>query len=55
MITSTFLTLFVIPVIYTIFSDLSLKLTGRPAGIHKDGILEGPQATVSKPEEAGYV
>lgn len=38
MITSTLLTLFVIPVIYTLFSDLSLKLTGRPAGIHKGSI-----------------
>lgn len=36
MITSTLLTLFVIPVIYTLFSDLSLKVTGRPAGIHKE-------------------
>ena len=53
MITSTLLTLFVIPVIYTLFSDLSLKLTGRPAGIHKGGILE--QDPVAKPEEAEYV
>jgi len=53
MITSTLLTLFVIPVIYTLFSDLSLKLTGRPAGIHKDGVLE--QDNVIKPEVAGYV
>ena len=53
MITSTLLTLFVIPVIYTLFSDLSLKLTGRPAGIHKGGVLE--QESVIKPEEAGYV
>ncbi|MCB1070732.1 MAG: efflux RND transporter permease subunit [Verrucomicrobia bacterium] len=40
MITSTLLTLFVIPVIYTLFSDLSLKLTGRPAGIHKGSTLD---------------
>ncbi|HMP72032.1 MAG TPA: efflux RND transporter permease subunit [Kiritimatiellia bacterium] len=40
MITSTLLTLFVIPVIYTLFSDLSLKLTGRPAGIHKGSVLD---------------
>ena len=53
MVTSTLLTLFVIPVIYTLFSDLSLKLTGRPAGIHKGGVLE--QESVIKPEEAGYV
>lgn len=38
MVTSTLLTLFVIPVIYTLFSDLSLKLTGRPAGIHRGGM-----------------
>jgi hydrophobe/amphiphile efflux-1 (HAE1) family protein len=53
MITSTLLTLFVIPVIYTLFSDLSLKLTGRPAGIHQGGVLE--QDPVAKPEEAEYV
>jgi len=53
MVTSTILTLFVIPVIYTLFSDLSLKLTGRPAGIHKDSALDHQNAT--KPEEAGYV
>ncbi len=40
MVTSTLLTLFVIPVIYTLLSDLSLKVTGRPAGIHKDGPAE---------------
>ncbi len=40
MVTSTLLTLFVIPVIYTLFSDLSLKLTGRPAGIHKGSVLD---------------
>ncbi|HMO98768.1 MAG TPA: efflux RND transporter permease subunit [Kiritimatiellia bacterium] len=40
MITSTLLTLFVIPVIYTLFSDLSLKITGRPAGIHKGSVLD---------------
>ena len=53
MITSTLLTLFVIPVIYTLFSDWSLKWTGRPAGIHKGGVLE--KESVIKPEEAGYV
>jgi hydrophobe/amphiphile efflux-1 (HAE1) family protein len=36
MITSTLLTLFVIPVFYTLFSDLSLKLTGTPAGLHTE-------------------
>lgn len=40
MVTSTLLTLFVIPVIYTLLSDLSLKVTGRPAGIHKGGPAE---------------
>ena len=39
-LTSTLLTLFVIPVVYTLFSDLSLKLTGRPAGIHKGSVLD---------------
>lgn len=42
MVTSTLLTLFVIPVIYTLFSDLSLKITGRPAGIHKGSVLDLP-------------
>ncbi len=37
MITSTILTLFVIPVMYTIFSDLALKTTGRPGGMHRYG------------------
>ena len=37
MITSTILTLFVIPVMYTIFSDLALKTTGRPGGMHRFG------------------
>jgi multidrug efflux pump subunit AcrB len=45
LITSTFLTLFVIPVIYTFFSDLSLKVTGRPAGIHKGGVLDQEKST----------
>lgn len=40
MITSTLLTLFVIPVIYTLFSDLSLKFTGRPAGFHKGSVQD---------------
>jgi hydrophobe/amphiphile efflux-1 (HAE1) family protein len=40
MVTSTFLTLFVIPVMYSLLSDLSLKLTGRPAGFHKGGPAE---------------
>jgi hydrophobic/amphiphilic exporter-1 (mainly G- bacteria), HAE1 family len=53
MVTSTILTLFVIPVIYTLFSDLSLKLTGRPAGVHKSSTLD--HQNVTKPEEAGYV
>jgi hydrophobe/amphiphile efflux-1 (HAE1) family protein len=53
MITSTLLTLFVIPVIYTLFSDLSKKITGRPAGVHKDGLAE--HDITPKPEEAGYV
>lgn len=37
MISSTLLTLFVIPVMYTLFSDLALRVTGRPAGLHKGG------------------
>lgn len=31
MLTSTFLTLFVIPMVYTIFADLAAKLRGKPA------------------------
>ena len=31
MLTSTFLTLFVVPVVYTLFSDLLLKLKRKPA------------------------
>jgi len=49
MITSTLLTLFVIPVMYTIFSDLSLKWTGRPAGFHKGGPSD---ADLETPAEA---
>jgi multidrug efflux pump subunit AcrB len=37
MVTSTLLTLFVIPVMYTVFSDLALKLTGKPGGVHDLG------------------
>ena len=48
MVTSTLLTLFVIPVIYTLFSDLSRKLTGRPAGIHKGSVLDGKAEGMSK-------
>lgn len=43
MITSTFLTLFVIPVMYSVFSDLALKVTGRPAGFHKGGYTEAEE------------
>jgi HAE1 family hydrophobic/amphiphilic exporter-1 len=31
MLTSTFLTLYVVPVVYTMFSDLSKRVTGKPA------------------------
>lgn len=55
MMTSTLLTLFVIPVIYTLFSDLSLKLTGRPAGIHKDGVLEAEAKADMTSKETNHV
>ena len=35
LITSTLLTLFVIPVMYTLFSDLALRFTGKPGGVHR--------------------
>ena len=33
MLTSTFLTLLVIPVVYTVFSDMSKKLFGKKASV----------------------
>ncbi len=53
MLTSTLLTLFIIPVIYTLFSDLSLKLTGRPAGIHKGGVFESDENQAEIAQESG--
>lgn len=55
MVTSTLLTLFVIPVIYTLFSDLSLKLTGRPAGIHKDEYLSATDMDNKTSKESTHV
>ena len=42
MVSSTILTLFVIPVMYTLFSDLARRVTGKPAGVH---------AVSTRPEE----
>jgi multidrug efflux pump subunit AcrB len=50
MMTSTLLTLFVIPVIYTLFSDLALKVTGTPAGLHDTHTLEG-EPTIPRQEQ----
>jgi multidrug efflux pump len=47
--TSTILTLFVIPVMYTVFSEWALKLTGRPAGVHR----YGPESHLETGKEAG--
>jgi len=50
MITSTLLTLFVIPVMYTLLSDLALRLTGKPGGVHE----HGPESRLVAEEDAGH-
>ena len=46
MLSSTFLTLLVIPMAYTLFTELSRRVTDRPAA------AQAKRATVSEPQNA---
>jgi HAE1 family hydrophobic/amphiphilic exporter-1 len=47
MLTSTFLTLIIIPVVYTIFSDIADKFGWKQHLETTDGVASGPEAPTS--------